>query len=132
MCVVCVYRSLNHPNIVRYRDFQKIDDGRDVLVMEKCDTSLDNIIENLMDDGFKSLSVRNIKKMSVDVCQALDYLHKTAHYLHADIKSYNILITGDFEICKLCDFGVSLPLNDKGFVDTDKCPDAKYIGKIFY
>jgi PDZ-binding kinase len=34
--------------------------------------------------------------------------------------------TGDFEILKLCDFGVSLPLNTNGAVDTDA--GAEYIG----
>lgn len=34
----------------------------------------------------------------------------------------------DFSICKLCDFGVSLPLNEAGFVDLQRKPNAEYIG----
>lgn len=41
-----------------------------------------------------------------------------------------ILIKNDFEICKLCDFGVSLPLNADGYIDLVKKPDAKYIGEL--
>lgn len=38
------------------------------------------------------------------------------------------MIKKDFEICKLCDFGVSLPLNADGYIDLIKKPDAKYVG----
>lgn len=44
------------------------------------------------------------------------------------MKSFNILIKGDFNLCKLCDFGVSLPLNEKGYVDVAKYPKISYAG----
>lgn len=47
-----------------------------------------------------------------------------------DICWLQILIKNDFEICKLCDFGVSLPLNADGYIDVVKKPDAKYIGEL--
>lgn len=48
--------------------------------------------------------------------------------LHGDLKSYNILVKGDFQICKLCDFGVSLPLNKEGKVDFGQSPLLEYVG----
>lgn len=39
-------------------------------------------------------------------------MHHTAHILHGDIKSYNVLVSADYKIVKLCDFGVSLPLTN--------------------
>lgn len=44
------------------------------------------------------------------------------------MKSHNILIKNNFEICKLCDFGVSLHLKKDGHLDLEKYPDQFYIG----
>lgn len=49
--------------------------------------------------------------------------------MHCDIKSYNILIKGDFDNCKLCDFGVSLPVDKDGNLDVTKAgKSAEYVG----
>ena len=45
--------------------------------------------------------------------------------MHGDLKSGNVLIVGDFENVKLCDFGVTLPLNSEGKVSD---PNKKYVG----
>lgn len=66
--------------------------------------------------------------MSFDICKALDYLHTTAHILHGDLKSFNVLIKGDFDLCKLCDFGVSQPLNADGYLDVANNTNVSYIG----
>lgn len=67
--------------------------------------------------------------MCLDISKALDYLHNEAKILHGDIKSPNVLVKDDFEICKLCDFGVSLPLNKDGELDLMKNPKAKFVGE---
>lgn len=66
--------------------------------------------------------------MCADIFNALNYLHTEAFILHGDMKSYNILIKQQFSICKLCDFGVSLPLTAEGLIDLIKKPDAQYVG----
>lgn len=42
----------------------------------------------------------------------LQYLHNEKKLLHGDMKSCNVVIKGDFESIKICDVGVSLPLDE--------------------
>lgn len=61
------------------------------------------------------MALRWLFQVAKDVASALKYLHEDKRILHGDLKSANILILGDFKTAKLCDFGVSLKLNDKVF-----------------
>lgn len=100
--------------------------------MEQCDTSLGDLIEQRDELADGPLEPQKIIKVCIDVCNALDYLHTKANLLHGDLKSYNVLIKNSFDQCKLCDFGVSLPLNSEGFVDLEKNPKARYVGTDIY
>ena len=68
----------------------------------------DNIFHCLLLTG--PFPAKAIYKVAVGVAKALSYLHNTSKYLHGDIKSANILVGGDFETVKLCDFGVAMKL----------------------
>lgn len=125
-------RSLNHPNIVGYRATKTLPQNQVVLAMETCDTSLGDLIEQRDDMAAGPLEPMKLRKLCLDICNALEYLHKEAFILHGDIKSYNVLIKNSFEHCKLCDFGVSVPLNEDGYIDMEKSPSAKYIGTELY
>lgn len=96
--------------------------------MEACTTSLGNLLEDRFRDKLGALEALKINKMSHDVSKALNYLHNEALLLHGDLKSFNILVKGDFAVCKLCDFGVSIPIKEDGLIDFDKDPKANYIG----
>lgn len=76
--------------------------------MEACTISLGDLLEKRFgaDDGPSPLPANQINIMGYDISKALNYLHNTALLLHGDLKSFNILIKGDFAVCKLCDFGV--------------------------
>lgn len=123
-----ILKTLIHPNIIGYRGFTKGADGQSVLAMEKAPRSLGDIIveraeevsmteddtEDFMVDPFPA---ERIHKVALDIAKAMEYLHKEAKIIHGDIKSANVLIFGDFEIAKLCDFGVSRKLKEDGNLD---------------
>ncbi|XP_027488624.1 lymphokine-activated killer T-cell-originated protein kinase, partial [Corapipo altera] len=53
------------------------------------------------------------------------YLHNEKKLLHGDIKSPNVVVRGDFEAVKICDVGVSLPLDENMTVSD---PRLCYVG----
>ncbi|KAE9541666.1 hypothetical protein AGLY_003657 [Aphis glycines] len=122
-----VLSSLNHPNIIGYRAFVKRPDGREVLLMEQCEQSLIDLIEMRKEENLGPYPAEYITKVAVDIAKALEYLHSSL-VLHGDIKSGNILVKNNFEIIKLCDFGVSLPLKSDGTLHKIKGCKAFYIG----
>ena len=71
-------------------------------------------IQDLLGEKDKSLPASSIERISADVASALHYLHTEKHILHGDIKSGNVLVVGDCETAKLCDFGVTVPLDSEG------------------
>lgn len=101
--------------------------------MEECNFCLGKIIEERRESGALAYPAMNIMKVAQDVAEGLSYLHNQALLLHGDIKSFNILIKDNFRICKLCDFGVTLPLTSDGDLDKEKAgQNAQYIGTTLW
>lgn len=123
-----ILRSLSHANVIGFRGMTKDVAGRDVLAIEICTAALSDIIELRAEEDEGPIPSKNALRVILDVATALDYLHTTALILHGDIKAPNVLVNGNFIICKLCDFGVSLPLTRKGVVDVKADPHASYVG----
>ncbi|CAK1545045.1 unnamed protein product [Leptosia nina] len=119
-------QRMSHPNIVGFRAFSKTKIL--YLGMEACDLSLGDMIEKRVEEGCDPFPPKSILKVAMDIGNALDYLHTKMKILHGDMKSYNILVNGDFVICKLCDFGVTLPLDENGVFDKDNAGKAVYYG----
>lgn len=69
--------------------------------MEACTSSLGNILEDRFGAGLGPLESGKINTMGLDISKALSYLHNEVLLIHGDIKSFNILIKGDFDVCKL-------------------------------
>ncbi|KAK3928530.1 Lymphokine-activated killer T-cell-originated protein kinase [Frankliniella fusca] len=109
-------KSLKHPNIVGFRACVPGKDGRMTLAMESCESSLADRIEDRRNDGMGPFESEVILKVALGVARGLDYLHREKKILHGDMKSYNILIKGNFDEIKICDFGVSMPLLPDGSV----------------
>jgi len=120
-----ILKQLQHPNIVGFRAISGSVDGELCLAMEDCEKALEDIIEEkaFLEEDF---TYEEILKVSWAIANALSYLHNEKKILHGDIKSGNVLIRGDFEAVKLCDFGVALRLKDD--VSGLKNPGDRYIG----
>lgn len=122
-----VLRELDHPNIVVFKKLTKTAQGDVCLSMEDCGKGLDDIIHKRQEtDVVEMFTPTQIMKVTWYIANAIDYLHTTKKLLHGDIKSGNILIKRDFEQVKLCDFGVSIFLNDN--LSGPRDPTATYVG----
>ncbi|XP_043194055.1 lymphokine-activated killer T-cell-originated protein kinase-like isoform X1 [Amphibalanus amphitrite] len=116
-------RRLRHPCVVGYRGVAAGSaPGSVALLMEAASASLMDLIETRAesepDPGPFPLSA--IATVGLDIASALHYLHTDQHLLHGDLKSANVLVFGAFQRAKLCDFGVSLPLNNQLAVTGDQ------------
>ncbi|XP_058526040.1 lymphokine-activated killer T-cell-originated protein kinase isoform X2 [Ochotona princeps] len=121
-----ILKSLHHPNIIGYRAFTEASDGSLCLAMEYGgEKSLNDLIEERNSDCQKPFPAAVILKVALNMARGLKYLHQEKKLLHGDIKSCNVVIKGDFETIKICDVGVSLPL-DENMTVAD--PEACYIG----
>jgi len=125
-----ILKSLKHPNIIGYRGFKRSVDGTRILALEtgkEC-LSLFDMVEKIRDEGtedkIKPFEAKKILKTIKEVAKALDYLHTEKRILHGDLKGANVLVIGDFDAIKLCDFGVTLPLNENGVADFTR----QYVG----
>lgn len=122
-----VLKALSHPNIIGFRGFSRRKDGTHALLMEDGHKSLLDIIDERSEEEEERgpFPAAVIESVIMKIASALKYLHTEKQILHGDIKSGNVLVVGDFENVKLCDFGVTLPLNEAGVVSD---PDRKYVG----
>ncbi|XP_066851283.1 lymphokine-activated killer T-cell-originated protein kinase [Anser cygnoides] len=121
-----ILKSLQHPNIVGYRAFTEANDGSMCLAMEYGgEKSLGDLIEERNTARLGPFPAATIFKVALSMARGLKYLHNDKKLLHGDIKSSNVVIKGDFEAVKICDVGVSLPLDENMTVSD---PEASYIG----
>ncbi|NXF74416.1 TOPK kinase, partial [Sclerurus mexicanus] len=121
-----ILRDLQHPNIVGYRALTEAPDGRLCLAMEfGGEKSLSDLIEERRDKGLGPFPATTIAKVALSMARGLQYLHNEKRLLHGDIKSGNVVVKGDFETVKICDVGVSLPLDENMTVSD---PTLCYVG----
>ncbi len=112
-----ILKSISHPNIIGYRGFRRSSDGSRLLAVENGEKSLLDLIEEEVDccregEWPEPFAAKEILKVVSAVSSALEHLHSEKGYLHGDIKAANVLVKGDFDQVKICDFGVALKLDE--------------------
>lgn len=92
----------NHPHIVRVFEYFQTVQGHLVIVMERADCSL----ADLMRRGYR-FDAKAACRVGMQVLQALSFIHSlTSPIIHRDVTPKNILVFPDW-VYKLSDFGIS-------------------------
>jgi len=118
MTEIEILRSLDHFNIIRFRDL--VDTGERIyLFMEYMKDS--QTLKPLIDKGLSEAQAKAIFRQLVD---ALLYCH-LMHVIHRDIKPANILVRKDGHI-KLIDFGLSAII-ESGKLQGTFCGSPSYV-----
>ncbi len=95
-----VLANLDHPGISRILDGGELSDGRPYMVMDFIDgLPLDKHCDE------RRLSIEDRVRLIIQVCEAVDYLHK-AGVIHRDLKPANVMVTTSGQV-KLLDFGIA-------------------------
>ena len=114
---VAMLRKLDHPNIIRYKMFDKDKDFL-YIVLDLCDTSLTDCLKNGKFFPINSSSATTKFKVGIlkDVLNGLRYLHRM-DVIHRDLKPQNVLIkrsilTEHGIVAVITDFGLSLEMKE--------------------
>lgn len=105
-----ILASLSHPNIARFIDGGKTENGLPFYAMEFIEgTEIDEYCER------ENLSLEERLRIFLQVCDAVQYAHQN-FIAHRDIKPNNILIDKDNTV-KLLDFGIAKVLSNENTFD---------------
>jgi len=97
-----VLLSLSHPNIVNVREMV-VGNTMDKIFMVM--DFMDHDLKGLMSTMKQPFSASEVKRLMIDLMQALEYCHE--HWvLHRDLKTSNLLMSNT-GIVSLCDFGLA-------------------------
>ena len=99
--------NLRHPNITQFMGVCFLPDCQlPVLVMEKLDGNLDDLLETV-----PNIPLVLKRSMLEDVARGLQYLHqRNPKIIHRDLTAKNVLLTSSF-VAKITDLGNSRIVN---------------------
>jgi len=114
--------NLEHPNIVKVYNFGRFDHHY-AMIMEYVDGK--NLKEYLYER--EKWEIDKILKICYEAGKGLEHIHKN-NIVHKDVKPDNILISHDFKVIKITDFGIAkLP---KRWWEKDIFPKAGTVTKF--
>jgi len=91
--------AVEHPNLVRVRDYDRAADGRLFMVMER--------LEGQSLDTLGAMTAARVIAIGIQLCDVLDVLHERG-VIHRDLKPSNvILLDGPRDQVKLVDLGIA-------------------------
>lgn len=95
-------RCQNHPHIVRVYEYFQTAQGHLVIVMERADCSLADLIKR----GYR-FDTKAICRVGMEILRALSFIHSlTQPIIHRDVTPKNVLVFSNW-VYKLSDFGIS-------------------------
>lgn len=105
---------LIHPNIVSIFDvWEDTASGLTYIVMEYVEgVSLAQLLKEKT-----PLTIEQVVRIGAQICSGLDFAH-SKEVIHRDIKPGNILLTQDYRVAKITDFGIAR-LDNMGMTQTD-------------
>lgn len=126
-------QQLEHPNICRTIDLEKVDNLGTVVVMEYIDgDNLEQLIKK------NALSAELARKIAGQLMDALEYMHNK-QMIHRDLKPSNIMITHNGQNVKLIDFGLSdsdsfcvlkSPAGTSGYIAPEQCYQLPRLNRV--
>ena len=116
----------DHPNIICLIGECHVE--RHALVYEHIDgRSLDDLVG--------MIPARGRLAIATQVASGLAYLHDTARIVHRDINTANILVSWEYQIAKISDFGLALPVSGAESKATRVIKPSAYenaVGRVGY
>lgn len=110
---IYICKNLDHPNIVKlYEVIEDTENDYLYLVLEYC--SGGDLKEFSKERSFKESYV---KYYAIQLKDGLEYL-RSKNILHRDLKPQNILLTNNFKVLKLADFGFARETRNDSMIET--------------
>jgi tRNA A-37 threonylcarbamoyl transferase component Bud32 len=116
--------QIQHPNIVKLYDYAETEYGS-FLIMEFVDgVLLDDYIKN--ESG--PIKEDNAIKIMTGLLSGFSYAH-SKNIVHRDVKPSNVIISRDFSVVKILDFGIAKILGDDS---RNLTKDGSQMGTVYY
>ncbi|MDB6092674.1 MAG: Serine/threonine-protein kinase PknB [Verrucomicrobia bacterium] len=100
--------QLTHPHIVRVHDF--VQDGNMAAISMEF-VAGDSLARRKAEAPRRHLTVQELTPLTAQLCDALDYAHRSAHIVHRDLKPANLLVSNTGHL-KVTDFGIARSLTE--------------------